>query len=48
MSFLKFIAFLKSQPSPLDLSEMCTDEEVLSLELSGNSMLQMRGDWGDP
>lgn len=24
---------------------MCTDE-VLSLELSGNSILQTRGDWG--
>lgn len=46
MSFLKFTTFfLNSQLSLLDLSKMCTDE-VLSLELSGNSILQTRGDWG--
>lgn len=28
----------------LDLSKMCTDE-VFSLKLSGNSILQTRGDW---
>lgn len=46
MSFLKFaIFFFKSQLSLLDLSKMCTDE-VFSLALSGNSILQTRGDWG--
>lgn len=45
MSFLKFTTFFKPQLSLLDLSKMCPDE-VLSLELRGNSILQIRGDWG--
>lgn len=48
MSFLKFtVFFLKSQLPLLGLSDMCTDE-VLGLELSGNSMSEMRQQNGDP